>query len=319
MSAEREFPCGAETGPARPWEGYGFFRRDGVIFQPPDTTYADLAAWSCYPKSERFRAWWPKGLHRIAGKSALYWGIDAERRLSADPASVERLRVEYVAKLVELRAESERLTRADREVFIEQAIPLKYRQPLDRSGATITGARKVNWTAFDKVQRWIPGGTQPGLVCVGDTGRGKTLAVFHRCAALHRETGVRFLALTADEVKRRLIEAARSDLWAEGEGAAQGIEAEMLAAPIVFIDDLSQAKLTAHYAERLFAIVEHRTAHGLPLIVTVQMGKGALIRKLAGYEDAFLDTAACLARRLEDYCQPVNFGTTAQASGRRKQ
>jgi hypothetical protein len=89
------------------------------------------------------------------------------------------------------------------------------------------------------------------------------------------------------------------------------VEGRLRAAEIAFVDDLSQAKLTPHYAERFFALVEHRMARGLPLIVTTQLDGNALARKLAGYEDQFADTAACLVRRLRDFCAPVNFGFDA--------
>ena len=210
-----------------------------------------------------------------------------------------------------------RYEQSKREDFIARNIPPKYRETIDR-------AQLKNPAAFDKVQLWTPGGAQPGLIVFGDTGRGKTRAVFHRLATLHRKNVAKFVALTADELKRKLITAA---LAGEVEGDDQEHEVEwsetgpiyhkrepstfegkLRAADVVFVDDLTQTKLTAHYAERLFALVEYRTGRGLPLIVTAQMDGDRLARKLAGWEDQFADTAACLVRRLRDYCQPVNFG-----------
>ena len=196
-----------------------------------------------------------------------------------------------------------------------QQIPAEYRREIDRK-------QLKNPDAFDRVQLWTPGGERPGLVVLGDTGRGKTRAVFQRLATLHRENGTGFLALTADELKRQLIAAA----WRENKGeveeedlahralrAAAGVsratvEERCQSVEILFIDDLSQTKLSAYYAERLFALIEHRTSRGLPLIVTAQMDGTMLVRKLAGWEAQFIDTASCLVRRIRDKCQPINFG-----------
>lgn len=240
--------------------------------------------------------WWPQRLHRNVVQAAWDWTDKVDGRLYGDNPPVDALRLEYLAKLAEFSSESARLKLAEREAFIERSIPPGYRVAIDR-------IRLKSVDAFDLVQLWKPSPARPGLVAFGDTGRGKTLAVYHRLAALHRARGMSFVALTADTLKRRAIAAAMH----EGDGLE-----DVWKARVLFIDDLSQAKLTAHYAETLFAIVEHRTAQGMPCIFTVQMTKAALIRKLAGYEAAFLDTAECLARRIEDHCQPVNFGRNGQ-------
>ena len=91
--------------------------------------------------------------------------------------------------------------REKRERYIADAIPAEYRKPIDR-------ARLANPGAFDRVQAWSPEGEQPGLVVLGATRRGKTRAVYWRLAQLHRERDLRFCAYSADELKRRLIQAA---------------------------------------------------------------------------------------------------------------
>ncbi len=269
----------------------------------------------CSEPSSLFRSWWPSVLHHDAAATANGWAFDAARRWEEGKASDKEIRAEYQSKFSEVCAESNRLIRAEREKYIGRNILPEYRREIDR-------ARLKAQEAFDRVQLWTPGGEKPGMIVFGDTGRGKTRAVFHRLAALHREHGTMFLALTADELKRQLIAAALSG-EVEDEGCSTEsyycppsrnpttVEGKLRAAEIVFVDDLSQTKLTPHYAERLFAIVEHRAARGLPLIVTVQMDGDRLARKLAGYEDQFADTAACLVRRLRDFCQPVNFGFEA--------
>ena len=281
--------------------------RSKYVFSPPEKSKAEIAAGIWLPDDNDIcnrcvgvlRAWWPRAA--AYNDTARLWTLDADGRLAKDGSLADALRAEYLMKLAELMAESDRRTRANREAFISGAIPPGYLVEINR-------AKLKNPAAFDKVQAWTPGGDLPGLVALGDTGRGKTLAVYHRLATLHRETGVTFSALTADELKRRIIASALRESDGNTEDAADDVETKLRKAKIIFVDDLSQTKLTAHYAERLFAIVEYRMARRLPCVFTVQMGKAALVHKLAGYEAAFLDTADCLARRIEDCCQPVNFG-----------
>jgi len=266
------------------------------------------------------RFWWPR-LHPHAEQQARKFAIDADIRLESDPTITEVIRAEYMAKVTYLSAESIKLTRAGRDAFIQEHIPPRYRMPIDR-------ARLKNPVAFDKVQAWTPDGERPGLVAIGDTGRGKTLAVYTRLAQFYIETGLRFIALRADKLKMDILSLSRRSIddddddhspyspwWSAmtnpypcDEDTLDVFIHKLNRVDVLFIDDLSQTKMTPVYAEGLFSIVENRTSNGKPLVVTVQMGKAALVNKLAGYEDAFLDTADCLARRIEDFCQPVNFG-----------
>jgi len=266
------------------------------------------------------RFWWPP-LHSSAKCQARQFSISAGIRLEKAPTTVEAIRAEYKSKLIDLTAQSVSFIRADRCAFIQQHIPPRYRMPIDRT-------RLKNPAAFDKVQAWTPDGERPGLVARGDTGRGKTLAVYTCLAQLHIEMGLRFIALTADKLKMDILSLSRRSFddddedhssyspWFYAvtnpypcdEDTLETFTNKLNRVDVLFIDDLSQTKLTPVYAERLYAVVEDRTSHGKALVVTVQMGKAALVNKLAGYENAFLDTADCLARRIEDYCQPVNFG-----------
>ncbi len=266
------------------------------------------------------RFWWPH-LHPQLERRAQNFSIGADIRLGRKSIPPEAIRAKYLSKIRDFTEESDKFIRADRVAFIQQYIPPRYRVPIDRT-------RLKNPAAFDKVQAWAPGGERPGLVVIGDTGRGKTLAVYTRLAQIYIETGLRFIALTADNLKSWVLLLSRrnpdeeyedhspcSPWWRAlmnpypcDDDTLETFTNKLTRVDVLFIDDLSQTKLTPVYAERLFSIIENRTSHGKALVVTVQMGKAALVNKLAGYEAAFLDTADCLARRIEDYCQPVNFG-----------
>jgi DNA replication protein DnaC len=262
--------------------------------------------------------WFPNNLHNEARDLGRAWITDAARRWEASAVTLEALRAEYQAQLDAWIAASGKRKVSDlaryREAHITQVVPLEYRQPIVRD-------MLKNPAAFDRVQLWAPGGKKPGLIVFGATGYGKTRAIYNRLATLYRENGTQFYALTADELKQGVIVAAhngeveheatyeyRGDHLPSLRREPSTFEGKLRAADIVFIDDLSQTKMTGYYAERLFALVEHRVARAKPLIVSVQMDGDRLAHKLAGWDEQFADTAACIVRRLRDFCQSVNFG-----------
>jgi DNA replication protein DnaC len=127
--------------------------------------------------------------------------------------------------------------------------------------------------------------------------------MFALLARLHRECGTLFRAVRAVDLKARVLELARSDS-AELAVYVEGLRA----VPVLFVDDLAQAAMSAVYGEKLFDLVEHRTVRGLPCLFTVQIGPTDLERKLAGYEGLHADRAACLVRRIREFCRSVDFG-----------
>jgi hypothetical protein len=272
------------------------------------------------------RAWFPRDLHPAAVAAFEEWAEDADRRAEAGTVDAATVRAEYAPRLAEAIRQSGEAKAADAERHLVRVIAPEYRKPIDRD-------RLRNPAAFDAVQTWRPEGDRPGLLCAGDTGRGKTRAVFARLAALYRAERLAFVALTADTLKQRIIDLAQRggedgdedarrdpgggrppDRFQPCEGDTLGrFIGKLQTVPVLFIDDLGQAKVTALYAEKLFALIEHRTCEGLPLIVTVQGRPPEVVRKLAGYGAEFADTARCLVRRLCDFCQRVDFGFDADA------
>jgi hypothetical protein len=280
------------------------------------------------------RAPYPPDLHPRAVAGFSKWAEDADRRLDNRTLDAVGARAEYAAALSaairqsdEAAAADREREAADREAFIEAAVPPLYRTPIDR-------ARLRNPRAFDTVAAWRPGGACPGLLCAGDTGMGKTRAVFARLMELHRAEGLPFVALSSDALKQRMIDLSQRGGWDDeaaerAENLARSARArdflparddtlglfcaKLQTVPVLFVDDLSQIKATGFAAEKLFSIIENRTREGLPLIVTLQTGPADLIRKLAGAGAEYADTAACLVRRLQDFCEAVDFGFGADA------
>lgn len=310
-------------------KGEGAARRAGVIRLAPEGADADGWRLACDRFGEvlgRVRARFPRDLHCSAVAAFEEWAEDADRRAEAGTVDASTIRAEYADRLAEAVRRSGEAKAADAELHLVRLIAPEYRKPIDRD-------RLRNPAAFDAVQAWRPEGDRPGLLCAGDTGRGKTRAVFARLAALHRAEGLAFVALSADTLKQRIIDLAQrggedgdedarrdpggarpADRFQPREGDTLGAFIRKLqTVPVLFIDDLGQAKVTALYAEKLFALIEHRTREGLPLVVTVQGRPPDVVRKLAGWGAEFADTARCLVRRLCDYCQRVSFGFDAEA------
>ena len=302
--------------------------------------YAMDSRGGCRDPLSILRAVYPPGLHPQAVDDFEKWAIGADARLCDGKMDDAAVRTEYEAALAATIRQSAEFKAADADAYLSRIIPREYRRPIDRT------APRVNWRAFDAVQAWRPEvKRRPGLLVAGDTGRGKTRAIYARLADLHKAEGLKFIALTSDALKQSIIDLSRiasaeydnSNVGENGPSLFMGRSgsvytprgeflpkdsdtlgafiAKLQSVPVLFVDDLGQAKMTPLYGEKLFALVEHRTNRGLPIIATAQSRPDALVRKLAGWEGEFADTARCLVRRLMNYCTPVDFGFDDDADG----
>lgn len=65
---------------------------------------------------------------------------------------------------------------------------------------------------------------------------------------------------------------------------------------LVAIDDVTKLKMTERVESELFGVVDYRCCHGLPMIVTAQLG----------LEDKMTDDrGGPIMRRLREYCQII--------------
>ena len=179
-------------------------------------------------------------------------------------------------------------------------IPKEFQTEIDR-------AKLKNPRAHDEVvghRTKLVGEDGSGLLCLGASGQGKTRAVY----TLLFEYGKRmpfdsFKAVTALELKQQV-----QTLCRKPAALAEYIESFFDAETIIhFIDDISTASLTQAYAETLHHLIDGQTSRGLPVIVTSQLGREALLEKLGGYQGKFAGEAGAILRRLGDYCHGVNF------------
>jgi hypothetical protein len=150
----------------------------------------------------------------------------------------------------------------------------------------------------------IPG-FRGGLLFFGPTGSGKTRAAFRLLSAWAMNEEMRFRYFSAPVLKRQLADAARAGK--AHQVIEQILEFDDYEERVIFIDDLSQARFTASFAENLFELIDRIHRERRLLIVTVQTTGAALVRKWCADDRELADTAEAIARRLKDYCVKVRF------------
>ena len=134
-----------------------------------------------------------------------------------------------------------------------------------------------------------------GLVLFGSTRLGKT-----RCAWLLLKplvlAGRRVVALTAGEFARQC-----ADAYGHSAEAGARFFRRMTACDVLFIDDFGKFKVTERVEAELFDIIEFRTGHGLPILLTTNGTK-------ATFAQAFSpDRSGPIFGRLREFCEFINF------------
>ena len=75
--------------------------------------------------------------------------------------------------------------------------------------------------------------------------------------------------------------------------------AEVCDADIVAFDDVTKMRMTERVESELFGVIDHRTTHHLPVIVTVQGDSTSISRAMGD------DKSAPLIRRLREFCDLI--------------
>jgi IstB-like ATP binding protein len=140
------------------------------------------------------------------------------------------------------------------------------------------------------VLRWQYG--PKGLLVVGDTGTGKTWVMWR---LLRRLLDERCSVVTLDAVTYRsgLTSAAR-------QGDAADYARRLVLVDVLYWDDFGQTHLSGAASEMLLHVVEQRTSHERPLLLTSQYSGDALESQ---FERQQMGTA--VRRRINDFCRIV--------------
>lgn len=135
---------------------------------------------------------------------------------------------------------------------------------------------------------WLPSGK--GLLIHGTTRKGKTRTAWYIANRLWNENKFKnkYLFLTMFELEARLVASWGKESWDK-------TMLHMTHIPFLFLDDLGKEKMTDRMASCLFALVDQRTMHKRPTIITTNLTGDTLLERFHDKE-----TGTAFLARLKD-------------------
>lgn len=188
------------------------------------------------------------------------------------------------------RRNTEPMASASRSPWWDEHCPALYRELL---AAPELPESVRSPEAFRRILDWTPQPGGRGLIITGDTGAGKTTAMWGLARSLEeKQFGV--VLLTAVELQRQLSEAARD---------IKGVK-HLTHCRVLMVDDLGKEKLTASVAALLWEVVDSRYANRRPMVLTTRYG-GAAFEARFGDNVLGID----IRRRIVESCERVALNT----------
>jgi DNA replication protein DnaC len=137
-------------------------------------------------------------------------------------------------------------------------------------------------------QEWRPVGR--GLLIHGTTRKGKTRTAWYIANRLWNEDNFKYkyLFLTMFELEARIASSWGNSTWDK-------TMLHMTNVPLLFLDDMGKEKMTDRMASCLFALVDQRTMHKRPTIITTNLTGETLLERFHDKE-----TGAAFVARLKD-------------------
>jgi len=135
---------------------------------------------------------------------------------------------------------------------------------------------------------WQPSGK--GLLIHGSTRKGKTRTAWYIANRLWKTDKYKnkYLFLTMFELEARIASSWGNSTWDK-------TMLHMTNVPLLFLDDLGKEKMTDRMASCLFALVDQRTMHQRPTIITTNLTGETLLERFHDKE-----TGAAFVARLKD-------------------
>lgn len=132
--------------------------------------------------------------------------------------------------------------------------------------------------------------TGKGLLIHGSTRKGKTRTAWYIANRLWNENKYKnkYLFLTMFELEARIASSWGNSTWDK-------VMLNMTNVPYLFLDDLGKEKMTDRMASCLFALIDQRTMHKRPTIITTNLTGDTLLERFHDRE-----TGAALVARLKD-------------------
>ena len=186
--------------------------------------------------------------------------------------------------ITSIRSAGEIQAKADRKAGLEES----WKKFCPAAFQEFQTDRIPDKTMLAAILRWKYG--PRGLMISGLTRAGKTRSAWQ---LLQRE---HFLNRTTAKVTGMDVMLYVEALMKE-DADTGGWISERANADLLLLDDCFKAKMTPRAEEALFAIVDHRTQHGLPMIVTLNDSVDSLLPRLSD------DRGAPLVARLKEFCE----------------
>lgn len=184
------------------------------------------------------------------------------------------------------RVDSKKMINERIAIFNEKC-PKKYQE---------NDTSKIKVESFDRVINWSK--NPQGLICMGESQRGKTTTCWKLIEKLYVMHGIGFEAMTEPEFSGNAAKHYRDktiDSWLQ----------HLFYVPILFIDDIGHSASTSRHLEDLYLVVEKRTSWKRPIIATTQFSDQELSVKAKNYGGE--KTIQAILNRLKASCSIVIF------------
>lgn len=160
-------------------------------------------------------------------------------------------------------------------------------------------------TSMQIAALWNPTLGKPGLMLHGMSGIGKTRVAWNVVNRIWKDGLEQGFALPINYMSMREFERTLIDSF---ETHTHGKELKKLCeAEFLVLDDLGKERLTSRMATDIFAVLDHRTEHSLPTIITTNFSGKAFIDRFLPQDR---ETGLAIARRIRDYFEIYGMTST---------
>jgi len=216
---------------------------------------------------------WAQGQCRVCGANLSYAGTDdlpVTVCETCEPLADDHYATEQIA-----------ITRK-----WEDECPALYRKMILRD----IDPHYIDEAALEKVAKWHPK-DRTGLILVGNSGTGKTLALWALKRNLMKD-GIRCDFYSAVEIARELSRHAKN----------LDVAVHLWNTRVLMIDDLGKEPVTPAASALFWELIDRRYQHQVPTIITTRF-------RGEGFSERFREPAlgTDIRRRIKDTCKPVQF------------
>lgn len=155
---------------------------------------------------------------------------------------------------------------------------------------------KIDWDSYRKVESWDPKSGR-GLYITGESGKGKTAAIWALARRLERSYGIIPENVTSPSLARNLSLSAR-------EIDSKYVD-RLASCPVLIIDDFGKEKFTEATTVGIYEIIDRRYNGGKPVVLTSRYGGKQLQGRFEVSQDSNMGFDIC--RRLGEMIKRLDF------------